>query len=61
MVIIICRICGRKWNDKRYDMLRKKGVKSKRTCCDECVEEIFKKDYNYNPEEIKKIVLKKQA
>ena len=54
MVIIICRICGRKWNDKRYDILRKKEIdKSKRTCCDECVDKIFKKDYNYCPKEIK--------
>ena len=56
--MIICRICGREWEDKRYYMLRKKGInKSKRTCCDECVKEIFKRNYNYDPEEIKRIVL----
>jgi hypothetical protein len=43
MVKIICRICGKKWNDKRYDMLMKKRIiTALRVCCDECVEKIFK-------------------
>ena len=58
MTIITCKICGREWDDKRYDILRKNGInKSKRTCCDECIEEVFKRDYRYKPEEIKRIVL----
>lgn len=45
MVEIICKICGKKYDDKRHDMLVKKGIASaKRVCCDDCVEKIFKQN-----------------
>jgi len=62
VVKIICKICGIEWDDKRHDMLTEMSISSApRTCCDECVEEVFKKDYNYLPEEIKRIVEEKRA
>ena len=45
MVKIICRICGKSWKDKRYENLMKRGIDvGLRTCCDKCVEEVFKKE-----------------
>ena len=62
MVEVMCKVCGRPWKDKRYEALMKRGIDvCLRTCCDECVEEIFKKEYDYNPEEIKRIVKEKRA
>ena len=51
MVIIInCRICGREWVDERYEKLLKRGIDvGLRTCCNECVEEVFKRDKLLSP------------
>lgn len=46
MVKITCKICGKEYDDTRYDMLIRKGITnvSKRLCCDKCVEEAYKKE-----------------
>lgn len=45
MVKIICKNCGKEWDDKRYDMLIIKGISTTpRICCDACVKKMFEEE-----------------